>query len=169
MKNNILFLVLSLILVISCSPNEEYKDYNGNIEYSVTVASGDWFVQAFIDGVLDTDYTLLTTSNTAADDGTEIQINDHQNFYWYNTQSPIDLESLTFSGTDLDSSVPDGDDNYDINVTITNGKIIKNGATPPSGVKTDSIAFDIVYSDDPSGTVYQIRGYKSTKFLEDLH
>lgn len=158
-------LVVSFITTLfSCSPNEEYEDYT-IVKSPVVEMSGDWYVQTFIGEDLVQDYVLITTSNTGADDGTEIQIYDQQNIWWFKAKTPINLSSLTFSGNDLPSNV----DGYEITVNITNGVIVKEGTTAPAtGTTSNSIAFDIEFSDDP-GTIYHIAGYKRTGFLEDEH
>jgi hypothetical protein len=137
--------------------------------------AGDWYVQTFIDGEMIADYSLISTYNTASDDGTEIWIDDNKNIYWFKLKSPVNTSSKTFSGMNLASSVVDDDtstpdviETYDINVNVTNGTIVKDGATTSGGNTSDSISFDAEFSDDP-GTIYQFRGYKRTGLLEDEH
>ena len=48
----------------------------------------------------------------------------------------------------------------DINVTITGGKIIKDGAVTPSGSKADYIEFFVSFSDDPYPAAYGYSCYK---------
>ena len=57
---------------------------------------------------------------------------------------------------------------YDITVNIANGKILPGAATSSGGNVTDSIYFQIEFSDDP-GTLYDVAGYRRTGFLEDEH
>jgi hypothetical protein len=155
--------VAFITTLASCSTNEEYEDFKFDVSPVVDM-SGDWYVQTFVDGDIEVDYALITTSNTAEDDGSEIQIFDQQNIWWFNAKTPVNVGALTFSGNDLASAV----DGYEITVTITNGAILKKGTTSTSGRISDSISFDIEFSDDP-GTIYHIEGYKRTGFLEDEH
>lgn len=131
---------------------------------SVVEMAGDWFVQAFVGETLVADYLQISTYNTSADDGTEIWIDDHQNFWWFKSKSLVNVNALTFSGTDLESSV----DGYNITVTITNGIVTKDDTETSGGNITDGISFDIEFSDDP-GTIYTLKGYKRTGLLEDEH
>ncbi len=165
MKN--IFKYFAVILFIaaftSCETEEGFEDFKIE-KSSVADMSGDWYVKTFVGGNEAIDYSLITTSNVATDDGSGIQIFDHKNIWWFNTQSPITLNSLSFEGTNLASLV----DDYAITVNIVNGIIVKNGTKSNSGKTTDSISFDIEFSDDP-GTIYHIEGFKRTGFLEDEH
>jgi len=164
MKNLLKYMVVVFVTILSsCSPNEGYEDFTLD-KSPVIEMSGDWYVQTFVGSDVVGGYSLITTSNTSADDGTEIQIFDQQNIWWFNAKVPVNLGALTFAGDDLASDV----DGYEITVNITNGSIVKGGTISTSGKTTDSISFDIEFSDDP-GTIYTIAGYKSTGFLEDEH
>jgi len=159
---------------LSCS-EEGFEDLTLETS-SVSEMSGDYYVQAFVGDVMVADYFRITTSNTPTDNGTELQIYDHFNFWWMNFAVPVNTSALTFNGTDILSSVEDDDssttdvfETYDVNVTVTNGSIVKNGTvTSDTGNKADLIAFDIEFSDDP-GTIYHLEGYKRSGFLEDEH
>ncbi len=175
MKNRksikILFFSFLTILVSSCDETEDVEIGQTTLES----ASGDWYVQTSIDGEVVADYALITTANTAANNGSEFLIDDRKNIYYFKVKCPINPSELTFSGTDLASSVvddnpdtPDVVETYDITVTISNGTIVKDGATSTGGNTVDKISFDAEFSDDP-GTIYQFSGYKRTGFAEDEH
>lgn len=164
MNKNIKYILGTLLIMMfvtftSCDEVED-SDVGGT---SVESMSGDWYVQLEGTG----DYYLISTYNTALNDGTDMWIDDHKNFWWFKAKTPVNVSNLTFGGNDLASSVPDGDDTYDITVSISNGLITK-GVTTPSGNPTDGITFDIVFSDGGSD-VYQLVGYKRTGFAEDEH
>lgn len=156
--------VLLIVTAISSCNEEGFEDLNLK-KSSVIGMSGDWYVQTFIGGNMVLDYEVITTSNTASDDGTAIQMSDHEHIWAFNSAVPVNLSALTFSGSNLASKV----DDYEITITVTNGVIQKNG-TVSSGANqvADLISFDIEFSDDP-GSVYHIEGYKRTGFLEDEH
>ena len=167
--------LLLLTLIVSCSNEEGYADLELD-KSPVTSMSGDWYVQVFVDGALQKDYVLITTSNSNDNNGATLQISDKKHIYWFNAAVPANVSALTFAGTNIPSSVVDDNaatpnvvETYDITITVTNGVITKNGTTSTSGRTTDKISFDIKYSDDSSGTVYRVEGYKSTGFLEDEH
>lgn len=164
MKNFLKYIVVLFVTILSsCSPNEEYEDYT-IAKSPVIEMSGDWYVQTFVGSDVVVGYSLITTSNTSVDDGTEIQIFDQQNIWWFNAKTPVNIGAQTFAGNNLASNVQ----GYEITVNIANGSIIKGGTTSTSGKIADSISFDIEFSDDP-GTIYTIAGYKRTGFLEDEH
>jgi len=164
MKNLLKYMVVVFVTILSsCSPNEGFEDFTLD-KSPVIEMSGDWYVQTFVGSSVVVGYSLITTSNASADNGTEIQIFDQQNIWWFNAKVPVNLGALTFAGDNLASNV----EGYEITVNITNGSIVKGGTTSTSGLTTDSISFDIEFSDDP-GTIYTIAGYKSTGFLEDEH
>jgi hypothetical protein len=166
MKNkNIIKLFLFLFVgtfLVSC---DEGGDPDPGATKVVDMA-GDWYVQFLVDGedIYSLDYQLISTYNTAADNGTEMWIDDQGNTWSFKVKSPVNTTGLTFSGTGLESNV----DGYEVTVTITNGAIVKDAATTSGGNTSDSISFDAEFSDDP-GTIYQFRGYKRTGLLEDEH
>lgn len=166
MKSKILYKVaigfLFLSLVFSCDKIEDAEIGGTNLEDM----SGDWYVELLVDGsdIYGIGHSLISTYNTATDDGTEIWIDDLHHIWDFKVKSSVNTDSMTFSGTDLPNNV----DGYDINVTISNGAIVKDGATTSGGNTSDSITFDAVFSDDPT-TTYQLVGYKRTGFAEDEH
>jgi len=155
--------VLFITALSSCETEEGFDDYT--LEKSpVADVSGDWYVQTFVGENLALGYQRITISNTAANNGTEINLFDHKNIWWFNFKSPVNVNALTFSGDNLASDV----EGYQITVNVTNGVIVKKGTTTNSGNIADSISFDIEFSDDP-GTIYHLEGFKRTGFLEDEH
>jgi len=174
LKQNItrfLAVVLVLTSFISCDEVGD-TDPGGT---SVEKMSGDWYVQTLVDGEVVVDYALISTYNTSANDGKDMWVEDHGNIWNFKLKSPVTISSMVFAGNNLASSVVDDDtdtpdviETYDINVNITEGKITKNGATSTGGHTVDGISFKAEFSDDP-GTIYEIKGYKRTGFLEDEH
>lgn len=167
-------MLIGITAFTSCEIEEGYEDYTVE-KTNVSDMSGDWYVKVFKDGELDSDYIRITTSNSASDENS-LQIFDHFNYWYMNFAVPVDISALTFSGTDLLSSVEDDDtdttdvfETYDVNVTVTNGFVIKDG-TVTSGTENvaDLISFDIEFADD-AGTIYHFEGYKRSGFLEDEH
>lgn len=160
---NILFITLISLIISSCDVKEDFE-----VEKSkVVVAAGQWYVNYADSAGAESGYILLNTFNAAADDGTQLWITDQGGFWDYKAKVPINIDQLTFSGTGLSNA------SYDSNVDILNGQIFLNGGKSTSGVVTDSIAFDIVFSDSgPEGTtpeLYKVYGHRRTGFLEDEH
>jgi len=123
--------------------------------------SGEWWVDYF-DGEDHSGLTKLIISNTSADDGTEIWISDEHNFWEYKVKCPVNMNQLTFTGSDLT------DIEHDILVQINGGKMLKNAAKSTSGLVTDSLYFEVEFEDNP-GTIYQASGWRKTGYLEDEH
>jgi len=161
MKNILwIFIVLVSIGFASCDLGDD-PAIGGTATEAV---AGEWWTTFTLGGedVYGLGYNIITTSNTAANVPTEFLISDNAHTWEYVVKSPLNLDAQTFGGTGLTDL---GDT---ITVNITNGKILENAATSTGGNVTDSIYFDVEFSDDP-GTVYQVAGYRRTGFLEDEH
>jgi hypothetical protein len=157
-----LFLALAFsISFVSCEKVESVADESGIVAEDMM---GSWYVEFLYNG--EDAYGLgvnkLNTFNTSANNGTSMWIDDNSHLWTFKVNCPINPSDLTFSGSGLYSNV----DDYEVDVTITNGKITKNGTTSPSGQTTDKIDFEAEFSDDP-GTVYQIVGYRYTGVVGD--
>ncbi|MFY0713884.1 hypothetical protein J1D01_09425 [Seonamhaeicola sp. NFXS20] len=153
---------------VGCEQEESVADDSGLL---VQDMMGGWYVKLLYNGedVYELGYYLLDIYNTSTNTN-EIWIDDHE-LWPTKVKCPADPESLTFAGSGLVSqySYVNSAGNTIIPVLdITNGKIIKNGTTAPgTGTTTDSIYFEVEFSNDP-GTVYTIEGYKSTSKVEDI-
>lgn len=185
MKKILYFLIFSSLIAFtpSCSLLHDWNQPDEpEIEYSVVwPLSGEWYVTYTFDdgsGVIDDyyglGYTKLFTYNTANNDPSKLWVSDggnidvdHANFWSYCVKADCNVGAKSFSGTDLVSTA-DAGGLYDIKVNVTNGKVIVGGATSPSGVKCDSIYFEVEFEDDP-GTIYNCAGNRRTGFLEDEH
>ena len=108
--------------------------------------------------------------NTAADKAEEMWISDVDGAFWeYQVKVKCNISDKTFT-------VTEGEDILNgALVTITNGKILPGAAKTPSGMKADSIVFDILFSDDPyaygaGGPYYdhlRVTGYRYTGLAAD--
>lgn len=143
------------VLFTSCDETESYEVGLAN----VIEASGDWVVEIEKDGE-HYDHNTISTYNTSDDSSSEIWLDDQGHGWGLKSKVNINLEDLTFSGNDLEEVY------YGVTVTITDGAIIKNGSTAPSGTVVDSISFYAEFSDDP-GVIWHYYGYKRTGFAED--
>jgi hypothetical protein len=148
---------LLLFTAVSCTEEAEVWDS------SAVDFAGDWWAEHSADGH-SFGMDEVMTFNTAADDGKAIWLTDEASFYNYKVKCPIDQKNLTFSGKDLINAIED----YDIKVSITDGKILKNAAHSKSGVAVDSIYYKIEFEDDP-GTIYEVKGLRKTGFAEDAY
>jgi hypothetical protein len=125
--------------------------------------ANEWWVQLYDPtGAAATDWGHIATYNTSANNADEIWVDDQGEIWDFKVKAKADLKAMTFSANKAVSVV----DNYNIKVTITDGKIIPNVGHSKTGVLTDSISMKIEFEDDP-GTIYSLRGHARTRFAED--
>lgn len=122
-------------------------------------------------------FTKVFISNTAANDGKEIWIGDYAasaddyGFWQYKVKVPVNVTDLTFGNTE---AVVNNAAGYPIQIKIMNGKIFKEASLMNSGVKADSIYFEVWFEDLEGATGIAddkllVSGYRRTGFLEDEH
>jgi hypothetical protein len=153
-------LVSALIFFSSCEKEE--------IESTETVAmAGEWYVTG---DAIDTEGNVvyedvwglgkfhLETYNTSANTTTEMWIDDNGNFWDFKNRISIDLDAMTFQATEAQNEA------YDCLVTISDGKIMYDAATTPSGMPADSIVFNVWFDDDPYPELYDFAQYRITGF-----
>lgn len=158
MKKYLALMVVVFSMVFSsCDVKEEYEQINSR----VMEASGEWWVKFSKTGY-ETGYLKVLTFNTAADVATEMWLSDDGNWKNIKVKCPVDISALTFAGSNLTNMTSSN------KVTVKNGKIVKKGGLSTSGLVTDSIAFEIEFSNEP-GVVYQAVGTRKTGFVEDEH
>jgi len=156
-KYFIYILFLFVIAFSSCDVKEEYEQINSQ----VMEASGEWWIKFSKTGY-ETGYLKVLTFNTAADVATEMWISDNGNWKNIKVKCPVNIENLTFAGTNLANTTTS------MTVVIKNGKITKGGGLSTSGVVTDKISFEIELSGEP-GVTYKAEGTRKTGFVEDEH
>lgn len=165
MKNILKYtlLLVAALLLGSCEKEE--------IPMTNTVAlAGEWSVTVdVLDGedVIADPYGLgqftILTYNTNKDDGKELYVDDLGNFWEFKVVTPCSISNLTFGSEQ--PSINEVTD-YEIEVTVTGGKITPNGAVTPSGMPADGIEFYVTFEDEPD-TVYYTHGYRRTGFVAD--
>lgn len=157
-KLSYLFLSIALITsFVSCDQVESVPD---DSEILITEVTGKWVVDMIWDGDPQGTNTI-SIYNTSANDNDMMWLDDLEHSWGLKAKVPLNLGALTFGGSDLDELY------YSVTVSITEGKIIKNGATTPSGDVVDSISFKAEFSDIP-GEIWEYSGYKSTAKIADL-
>lgn len=175
-KNNLLKLTLSIFalsLFISCDKGGE-PDAGGTTTKDY---AGDWFIYIYDSaGVEKVAHALHATYNTSANDNsmwiddwlTRKQLPDGAPPTASNAPSGrylrskiiFDLSNGTFSCLNQPNLNKTG------TVTITDGKIEKNGGTSKGGNTVDKISFKAVFSTAPND-VYTFVGHKRTGLAED--
>ena len=101
----------------------------------------------------------VLTYNASDNNPNVLIVDDLQNFWAFKVKTNCDQNTLSFatSTSDNNNLVTDYED---INVTITGGKIIKNGGVQNNGSKADYIEFYVSFSDDPYPAAYGYANYK---------
>lgn len=166
----IFLLSLSITLFTSCE-----KDEIGGT--ATEQLAGEWVVTVIAvdanDAVIYSDDELfgighfpLLTYNTAANQPSEMWIDDSGNFWDFKAIVNADVTALTFNANAVKNAA------YDCKVTIKDGKILKGAATTPSGMPADSIYFHVNFDDDGYPEAYgydsyRIAGYRYTGFAGD--
>ncbi|SDG78241.1 Lipid-binding putative hydrolase [Dyadobacter soli] len=125
---------------------------------------GEWFVLILNEGEdVGNGYHLITTSNTAANNETDLILDDHETWP-AKIITKVNLPAMTFDAAqNLPNAYADT-----IQVSVIEGKILKGAATTTGGNKTDSIYVKFEFSDAP-GTQFEYAGYRRTGFSEDEH
>lgn len=164
MKKVLFFATLLLCMgLTSC----EKEDIGGTATESM---AGEWYVTVdaadangnVVEGFEDL-FGLgkihVLTYNASDNNPNVLIVDDLQNFWGFKAKTNCDQKTLTFStSTSENNNLVDGYD--DINVTITGGKIIKNGGVQNNGSKADYIEFYVSFSDDAYPAAYGYANYK---------
>ncbi len=163
-KINILYAITGFCMMVSLGSCKK-NDYNAG-GTAVQPLANEWWVH-FAAGDADypaSQYFNLATYNTAANLPTEMWFDDMNNgkSFW-DVKGKVAVNGLNFSGANV------ANQDYTSTFTVTNGKVITNGAhAPGSKDVTDSIYFQIQFSDEP-GVTHTVAGYARTRFPEDDH
>ena len=178
MKKYLLISTLAVLMSLTFASCE--KD---EVENTATVEmAGEWHIHVsavnpetgevddpdwFGDGVYN-----ITTCNTAANDPNKMfLIDDYCYYYPYQVEIEVDPSTMTFKATNAENLF--GATRYGgEHVTITGGKIVKDGYTTGNGQKVDYIEFYLSMDPDAlfdylEGDVVKVSGYRYTGFVED--
>lgn len=174
MKKNI-FSILSLLMLLVAATSCE-KEAIGGTETEAT--AGDWYcTMAAVDEngeSIDDDWFGLgnfhvITFNTAANVSNQMWISDegvNEDYFPFKVKINVDAANATFQAEGAENE-------FDANlVTITGGKIVKNGTKTPSGVPADYIEFYISFDNDDFPAdygfkCYKVTGYRYSGFVAD--
>ncbi|WP_026718727.1 lipid-binding protein [Flavobacterium antarcticum] len=159
-KNNFIKVLFGIVLFSSVTACDEGGDATAG-QTNTGQFAGDWFISLTdTDGDLVVDHALHSTYNTSANDNT-MWIDDKENGYYIKAKFTINDDG-TFSSPETDNLLDPG-----TTVTITDGKIEKDGAVSQGGHTVNKISFRVHFSYDPPGYDILYEGHKRTGFLED--
>jgi hypothetical protein len=138
------------------------KTFDPGTTATVKASNGWWVIWGDTDGNQYTNPVFLNTYNTAENKTDSMWVDDEA-FWGFKGKVALNYTALTFANT-LSENV-----NYSSDAKIMNGKIFPKGGHSATGVATDSIYFEIQFSDDstPYGTTYTASGTGRTGFIDD--
>ena len=154
------YLLLGFTIITSFTSCNKVESIPDDSDIIISEVTGKWVVDMIWDGDPQGTNTI-SIYNTGANDSNLIWLDDLEHSWGLKAKVPLDLQTLTFGGSTLDELY------YGVTVNITEGKIVKRGATTPSGEIVDSISFKAEFSDIP-GEIWEYSGYKSTGKIADL-
>jgi len=151
-KLSIIGLALTVLVILGLtSCKRTLPDYGRT---STVKFSNGWWCNLYQGGsALYAKPAFFSTYNTSA--GDSIWVDDLANLWDFKVKAAIDQAGLTFSTKNAQNEY------YDIQVTITDGKILPKAGHSITGLATDSIYMKVVFSDDPT-TTYEIKGTART-------
>lgn len=177
----IVYLFAAVLLFASCE-----KDEIGGT--ATEALAGQWYVHVdAVDENGDVVYSgadifglgtfMLLTYNTASNTADTLFVDDLKNFWDFKVKVSCNTSDRTFGNTGFADNYK-----YECGVKITDGKVLPQAATTPSGMPADSIVFFVEFDDDldedEDGNVvyvpeaygfknYRIAGYRYTGFTND--
>jgi len=167
MKNiykKVTLLLLAVVFLSSCERDDPEVEL-----VAIGDMAGEWYVTyqvetspGVFEDVFGVGYTQLITYNTSENTPDSMFIDDLEHFWEYKTIVGVDRANRTFSAPSGENFYYDSD-----GVVVTNGKVIIGGGESRTGVKTDSIYFEVAFGDDPNGFTYRVSGHRRTGFVED--
>lgn len=165
------FMAGAAMLLASCT-----KEQPGGT--AAEAVAGQWYVVAdaayddpeveVIEDCFGLGRFLILTYNSPANKSDEFIIDDCGNFWEFKVKVPCNTGNLTFSCESAQNMVPGYEE---LEVTITDGKIVPGGAITPSGATADYIEFYVIFSDDDNipekYDKLKISGYRYTGLVND--
>jgi hypothetical protein len=168
--NTMIYTLLTLLVVVAFTSCQKDEKIGGT---AVQTLAGEFWIR-LDNGTGDTfgdSYYTIFTYNTASNRADSLWVDDGFSsstgvpFWQIKGKAHADVANLTFSGTNIVNQ------EYESTFTIRNAKIIPKAATAPgTKLKTDSIYFEISFSDDADPSVFhKAGGYARTRFDADDH
>ncbi len=164
------YILYILVTVFGCTACETYGDYD--IEYSSIHPLGGMYSVTITDEAgtsLGKNYAYLANTTDNSKTQCWLRIGSYAQSptaaFGINGKINCDLNGLSFAGTDIENLAG----NVVTSTTtfsVANGKLVLNGATPPSGGKSDAISFTFTNSLFP-GKTYTVTGYRYTGWSGD--
>lgn len=134
---------------------QSVAEYEGETPDLTDIDNWEW------DDLYGTGTTTVQTYSSAANDPTELIVEDNHTFWDYKVKVDANVDAKTFEVEDALNLI------YDCDVSILGGKVLEGVATTPSGNPADSIIFYVKFSDDANFTYMKVSGFRKTGLAED--
>ena len=164
MKKLVYFAALLLTTVFASCEKEEIggtatQATAGQWYVTVDAADGNGNLVAGLEDMFSLGRVTMLTFNTAENNPKEMIVSDIGSFWDFKVKVATDQQTLTFQTNTKENNnlVPKYED---INVTITNGKIMPKAGRQNNGSPADSIVFYVSFSDDPYPAAYGYANYR---------
>lgn len=164
MKKLVYFAALLLTTVFASCEKEEIggtatQATAGQWYVTVDAADGNGNLVAGLEDMFSLGRVTMLTFNTAENNPNEMIVSDIGNFWNFSVKVATNQQTLTFqtNTTENNNLVPKYEN---INVTITNGKIMPKAGHQNNGSPADSIVFYVSFSDDPYPAAYGYANYR---------
>ena len=164
MKKLVYFAALLLTTVFASCEKEEIggtatQATAGQWYVTVDAADGNGNLVAGLEDMFSLGRVTMLTFNTAENNPNEMIVSDIGNFWNFSVKVATNQQTLTFQTNTKENNnlVPKYED---INVTITNGKIMPKAGRQNNGSPADSIVFYVSFSDDPYPAAYGYANYR---------
>jgi hypothetical protein len=156
-----MLMVTAFLTTLNSCRKESDDDAGGTATQAM---AGEWWVQISVNNeLLLPDYFKVLTYNTSENIPSKMWMDDLEQLWPFKIKMDVNPSNKTFNANASQSQYSD------ITVNLQNGKVLAGGSVGPfSKAVTDSIYVEAEFSDDP-GTIYQLSGYRRTRFQEDDH
>lgn len=160
-------LIIAFAMIAGFSLSSCEKDEIGGT--ATQEMAGDWYVT--VTAVDDAGNTVFSddelfglgkihmlTFNTSDNAANKLYVYDEGNFWNFKVKTSCDQDNMTFATNN--SGVANNESGDDIEVTVTDGKILKQAGRQNNGSPADSIVFYVSFSDDTYPAAYGYAKYK---------
>lgn len=158
MKKHIKYLLIVLLAMVGLSSCETYGEYEQEFSPIFPIC-GEWKVSITNTQANTTSKAVIYTYDTADKSGDKVWLWINNGTYGTKCKIACSPEAGTFSGANAPNALLSGTN------TVTDGKVVINGADTPSGHKADSIEF--TYYSSLTQITYKVKGFRRTGWPED--
>ena len=156
--NKLLFLLAIVLFVSGCTKKPDIENT------STYKMAGEFWVQSFKNGTLNSDFKKIMTYNTSDPNSGQIWVDDIKHTpVPFKGKFDVDYANLAFTAkTGIPNEYAAGK-----TINVIEGKVIPNGGHSKTGVVVDSFYLKATFSNDASNSTWEFKGHGRTAFFED--